>query len=159
MGCWEHSNEELGFAEWGEFFEGWRNINFSRRTLLHAVSQSVAYCSNKQFIHTQPNVLPYYEQQLFNQQNQHHTVSTVHSLSVKWEVAALYIWFCALLLATASSWHRENQNFTVPCIIQGVCLLVKTAAIRAECLQQTATAHWPQTDQHHTSGHTQISFF
>ena len=34
---------------------------------------------NKQFIHTQPNVLPYYEQQTFNQQRQHHTVSTVLS--------------------------------------------------------------------------------
>jgi len=30
-------------------------------------SQWVAYCSNKQFIHTKPIVLPYYEEQPFNQ--------------------------------------------------------------------------------------------
>jgi len=30
-------------------------------------SQSVAYCSNKQLIHTQSTVLPYYEQRPFNQ--------------------------------------------------------------------------------------------
>ena len=32
-----------------------------------ARSQSVAYCSNKQLIHPQPSVLPYYEQLPFNQ--------------------------------------------------------------------------------------------
>jgi len=30
-------------------------------------SQSVAYCSNKQFIHAKPPVLPYYEEQTFSQ--------------------------------------------------------------------------------------------
>jgi len=58
MGCCEHGNVHLGLQNEGNSLMSWRNISYLRRTP-HPRRQSLAYCSNKQFHHTQPIVLPY----------------------------------------------------------------------------------------------------
>jgi len=54
----------FGFHKvWGILTE--KLLGFKKETF--PCSQSVAYCSNKQSMHTQHNVLPCFEQQPFNQ--------------------------------------------------------------------------------------------
>ena len=88
-------------------------------------SRSVVYCSNKQSIHTQPNVLLYYERQ-----HQQHTVSTalstVHCLSVQWKAAALYILLCVLSVPSATiSSKQEVANWTIWNLSEWASILIR----------------------------------